>query len=190
MALRSTGCLSNGLQLFLYDENEISQSQYVDFLNSLTYDQQKAHTVSDPISAAGTFPIFNSQAYRNGIIILTPGNNAAIPAVYANDWTAGVENNTDDGANIAMNNMSWSDVAAYLDWSALRPMTELEFEKSCRAPLPRVAGEYPWGTTDIAFVPSYSGSVINKFLPNETLTPAVNGACAYGVNSSNASWGH
>jgi formylglycine-generating enzyme required for sulfatase activity len=43
-----------------------------------------------------------------------------------------------------MNILSWFDVAAYLDWAALRPMTELEFEKVCRGPENRIAGEYAW----------------------------------------------
>src|SRR6185312_350856 len=34
-------------------------------------------------------------------------------------------------------------------WAALRPMTELEYEKACRGPLPPVAGEYAWGTTSL-----------------------------------------
>jgi formylglycine-generating enzyme required for sulfatase activity len=40
--------------------------------------------------------------------------------------------------------------AAYADWSCLRPMTELEFEKACRGDQPPVSGEYAWGTADIA----------------------------------------
>jgi formylglycine-generating enzyme required for sulfatase activity len=43
------------------------------------------------------------------------------------------------------------DVLAFLDWAAMRPMTELEFEKACRGKniLP-VANEYAWGNTTIA----------------------------------------
>jgi len=35
---------------------------------------------------------------------------------------------------------------AYADWAGLRPMTELEYEKSCRGPLPAIYGEFAWGT--------------------------------------------
>jgi formylglycine-generating enzyme required for sulfatase activity len=52
--------------------------------------------------------------------------------------------------HVACNYLSWADVAAYLDWSGLRPMTELEFEKSCRGTLPAVPNEYAWGNTLIA----------------------------------------
>lgn len=47
----------------------------------------------------------------------------------------------------AMGNLAWADLLAYLDWAALRPMTELEFEKICRGPATPVADEYAWGTT-------------------------------------------
>jgi formylglycine-generating enzyme required for sulfatase activity len=41
------------------------------------------------------------------------------------------------------------DGMAYAAWAGLRPMTELEFEKACRGPLPPRSGEYAWGTTEI-----------------------------------------
>ncbi len=34
---------------------------------------------------------------------------------------------------------------SFSDWAGLRPMSELEFEKSCRGPLPSVFYEKPWG---------------------------------------------
>jgi hypothetical protein len=44
----------------------------------------------------------------------------------------------------------WDDGAAYADWSGLRPMTELEYEKACRGPLEPVTNEYAWGTGSTA----------------------------------------
>jgi formylglycine-generating enzyme required for sulfatase activity len=43
--------------------------------------------------------------------------------------------------------LSWGDVAAYLDWTGLRPMSELEYEKAARGPVEPVAGELAWGNT-------------------------------------------
>ncbi|WP_264522354.1 formylglycine-generating enzyme family protein [Flavobacterium sp. N1994] len=166
---------------------EISQEQYVDFLNSLTYDQQAAHVVNDPVSVAGTYAMFAAYYYRNGIRILTPGNNNAIPAVFACDATAGVENNTNDGQNIAMNNLSWNDLTAYLDWAALRPMTEMEYEKISRGPVGRIANEYVWGSTTINAV--NNGVTSNNLQPNESYASVLNGLCAYGLNSSNVGYG-
>lgn len=59
--------------------------------------------------------------------------------------------NTPDPAR-AVANISWQDLTAYLDWAALRPMTELEFEKACRGTNAPIAGEYAWGNTTIAQV--------------------------------------
>lgn len=167
-----------GFSSFYCMKYEISQEQYVDFLNALTYDQQKAHTVTDPISVAGTYAMYTGSTiqYRNGIKIITPGSNNAIPAVYGCDATSGIENNIDDGQNVAMNYLSWADVSAYLDWAALRPMTEFEFEKVCRgAGQARVAGEYPWGTTAIQYV--VPANVTNSLKPNEGYNTAINGLC-------------
>jgi len=49
----------------------------------------------------------------------------------------------------AVNMMSWADCAAYLDWTGLRPFTELEFEKMCRGPLPVISNEYAWGNINL-----------------------------------------
>ena len=46
------------------------------------------------------------------------------------------------------NFFSWDDACAYADWTGLRPMTELEFEKACRGPLQPMAGEFPWNTNN------------------------------------------
>ncbi|MCX6246455.1 MAG: SUMF1/EgtB/PvdO family nonheme iron enzyme [Bacteroidetes bacterium] len=54
---------------------------------------------------------------------------------------------------VACNYLSWTDLAAYLDWSGLRPMTELEFEKACRGTASPVPCEYAWGTAGIASSP-------------------------------------
>ena len=42
------------------------------------------------------------------------------------------------------------DLVAYLDWAALRPMTELEYEKIARGSAEAIVpGEYAWGSTSI-----------------------------------------
>jgi formylglycine-generating enzyme required for sulfatase activity len=174
-----------GYNSFYSMKYEVTQEQYMEFLNALTYDQQKTRTASDPISAVGTYAFGN--AYRNGIRISVPGSNNSVPAVYACDATAGIENNANDGQNVPCNYLSWGDLTAYLDWAALRPMTDLEFEKICRGPVARVAGEYPWGSTTIAAV--YSTMVSNPLQATESYGPATNGLCTYGINSSNVSYG-
>lgn len=53
--------------------------------------------------------------------------------------------------------LSWMDVAAFLDWNALRPITELEFEKIARGPSLAIGGEFAWGTTAITAAATISG---------------------------------
>ena len=45
--------------------------------------------------------------------------------------------------------MGYPSLAAYLDWSGLRPMTETEYEKACRGTTPSLYHEFAWGTTNI-----------------------------------------
>ena len=44
--------------------------------------------------------------------------------------------------------LDWRRAAAYADWSGLRPMTELEYEKACRGPVVPVINECAWGTAN------------------------------------------
>lgn len=172
-----------GYNAFYCMKYEISQEQYADFLNSLTFTQQKNRVTTDPISVAGSKAMYSGATqYRNGLAIATPGSNGAIPAVFGCDATTGTMNGANDGQDVAMNFMSWSDLAAYLDWSALRPMTEMEFEKVCRGPLARISGEFPWGSTD--FTNTNAGTVNNAFMNNEVSNVTVNnGMCVAGAQT-------
>jgi hypothetical protein len=82
----------NGFYCMKY---EISQGQYVDFLNSISL-----------TSAIARY------ANKNG---LNRNNIVENLGVYSSTTPY-----------VACNYLSWEDMAAYLDWAALRPMTELE----------------------------------------------------------------
>jgi len=82
---------------------------------------------------------------------------------------------------------NWGDFFSYLDWSGLRPMTELEYEKACRGsrgvgflPTP---DEFAWGDVSIKAGPGYT--MTNPGLPNETVN-AVNtiGNVAYNLTNN------
>lgn len=148
-----------GFKAFYCMKHELTQKAYVDFLNTLTYAQQEARTVTAPSSSAGTGALSSTNASRNGIDIMIPGVSPAKPAVYANNLNGNTIYNQDstDGAFIACNFLSWADLAAYLDWSALRPMTEFEFEKACRGNSTPVGLEYAWGST-LLTTASYSAN--------------------------------
>lgn len=164
-----------GYNAFYCMKYSVSQEQYVAFLNKLTYTQQTTRTANAPNSAAGTGALITGNSFRCGIDIMTPGVSATTPAVYACNLDGDANyNETVDGQNIACNYLSWADLAAYLDWAALRPMTELEYEKACRGTLSAVADEYAWGSTAITGATGISNAGLN----NET---ASNGGanCAY-----------
>ncbi|PCJ86565.1 MAG: hypothetical protein COA57_06020 [Flavobacteriales bacterium] len=72
----------------------------------------------------------NTTGSRNTITGSSPGFVASVPSR-------------------AANYLLYMDLLAYLDWAALRPMTELEFEKVCRGSIASVAGEYAWGSTTL-----------------------------------------
>lgn len=159
---------------------EVSQEQYVEFLNCLTYGQQARRSVASPDSPASTAAF--AANYRTGIKIKVPGLNASVPAVYGMDLTPGDFDDLNDGQNIAMNYVSYADATAYLDWAALRPMSEIEYEKICRGPLTPVGGEYAWGTTELNGVAT--SGVVNSGLANEGYNTVANGRANYGYNSS------
>lgn len=92
---------------------------------------------------------------------------------------------TSSTPNRAQNFMNWDDLLSYLDWAALRPMTELEYEKACRGPI-MTPGEFAWGTTSHQYGFLYDGA------PDGTETCLTRNAnCHYayvpvnGPNSSN-----
>lgn len=191
----------NGFSAFYSMKYELSQQQYVDFLNTLTYTQQVTRTANAPASAAGTGALVTGNASRNGIDIQTPGVASTTPAVYACNLDGdAVFGEAADGNDIACNYLSWGDLTAHLDWSGLRPMTELEFEKACRGTFAPVANEFPWGTTDIAnsaYTLANGGATIEGIATNYSTTggnasyfttnSAINGPLRVGIFAANGS---
>lgn len=187
-----------GFNSFYSMKYEVTQEQYVDFLNTLTYDQQVNHTTVAPSVMATNFVMGPNSGTvdrsRNGIKMITSGVASTSPAEYgcdlSNNGTSGGANynGATDGQNIPMNYMSWTDLTAYLDWACLRPMTELEFEKSCRGVAGRVGGEYIWGSVQITRARITNGSSVayytNYGASNEGCTLTGNGLCAYGYPTS------
>ena len=174
-----------GYDAFYCMKSEISQEQYCSFLNTLTYDQQVTRTALSPSYFASalpwalTAPTPNTIPYnRNGIKLNVIGFNNFVPAKYIQDVNGDqAGSGATDGIHIACNYLSWGDVTAFLDWAALRPMTELEYEKVCRGIDPSVADEYPWGgitTTSLT-----SAFLTNPGAVNEVATTPGNGLCVY-----------
>jgi len=126
----------NGFYCMKY---EISQQQIVDYLNTLTYDQQAGRLAVWGRNPTQNNIYWNNANYRQFVYITTPGTNNSVPAIF------GYPGGYTWCAFISAAHMNWQDLTSYLDWSGLRPMTEFEFEKACRGPINPVAYEYPWG---------------------------------------------
>ena len=189
-AMNITGipaALPKGYNGFYCMKYEITQNQYATFLNLLDYASQVNRTANNPSSPMGTAALTSSPGLnRNSIEIKTPSVTATTyirPAVYGNDLNNNnVYDESDDGGDVACNFLSWEDLKAYLDWSALRPMTEFEFEKSARGILYPTSAEYPWSTTTIN--QAISNSLTNGGQSSEVSTSTSTGLCAYNAGSS------
>ena len=143
-----------GYKGFYMMKYEVSQEQWVYFLNTLTYAQQQERVPGLSALKGGDY-IFGSKSEpsnRNGIVVAEPsyGGNAVI---FANNLNHNdVYSEDGDGKTIACNYLSPSDMVAYCSWAGLRPMSELEYEKACRSSYPEqpIKGEYAWHENGIA----------------------------------------
>ncbi len=142
----------NGYQEFYAMKYELTQEQYVSFLNTLTWAQQQALIPGLAAMEEGEYifgPRRDTVNCRNGIIVERKVTGA--PMVFANNLNPkNLPGNDDDGQTLACNYLSLKDLQAYAAWSGLRPMTELEFEKLGRplydyTAIPQV-GEYAWNS--------------------------------------------
>ena len=148
-----------GFQAFWIMKYEITQSAYMDFLNTLEPAQQINRIRSAGTAALGERVMISPNvtvaaertADRTQIVVVVPG---VIEFGLATEF-----------GGVAQS-MGRGDVLAFLDWAGLRPMTELEFEKASRGPLSPIPGEFPWGAT-FASGASVLADIANRNLPNE-----------------------
>ncbi|MBN1633777.1 MAG: SUMF1/EgtB/PvdO family nonheme iron enzyme [Ignavibacteria bacterium] len=115
-------------------------------------------------SEQASYRYFSSTSFRYAISVLNGVYSTANPYV-------------------ACNNLNWADKIAYFDWSGLRPLTELEYEKACRGTLPPVPNEYAWGNTNVANSPY---ALSNSGANNETIASnysTVSGNAAYNLTT-------
>ncbi len=147
---------------FYCQKYEITQQQYVDFLNTLTYMQQNNRIDGNPNDLVGTF---TRNANRHKIKIQASGVNPDTPAVYETEHPY-----------VACNYLNWMDGCAYADWAGLRPMTEMEYEKACRGTATPVPNEYAWGNTTIAAATGISNGGASNETPSNSGANAVYGS--------------
>jgi len=145
-----------GYNKFYMMKHEVSQEQYVTFLNSLTRAQQNNRTA---IQVADQYAMSQNALVRYRSGIRAPSSIPADEITFGNDLDGitadntssgdGIFNESNDGQNVAANYLSWMDGAAYCDWSGLRPFTELEMSKASRGGQAAVDDEYAWGNTTL-----------------------------------------
>ena len=165
-----------GYNSFYMMKYEITNEQYVDFVNTLNYDQQVNRIDFAPNSAVNSRVFFNNNASMvdDVIKIQAPGLNNTAPATLGCDFNGNnIYNEAADGQNISVGIMSKADIFAFLDWSGLRPMTEMEFEKACRGTQARVINEFAWGSSTIAIRTRITAGFINSGLPTESWSGAI-----------------
>ncbi|MCT4630282.1 SUMF1/EgtB/PvdO family nonheme iron enzyme, partial [Winogradskyella sp.] len=127
-----TGTLSSsypkGFNDFYCMKYEVTEAQWLGFFNSLTEAQKTNRDVTD-----STHKNSDSEISRNTV-----------------SWTGGSASATTTAPDRAISYLSPGDMNAYMDWTGMRPMTELEYEKACRGPILPKAGEFAWGSANIA----------------------------------------
>ncbi len=139
-----------GYKGFYIMKYELSQEQYCNFLNMLSYTQQKnriGNNLDNLKRGDYVFGETKRPSCRNGIAVFS-NKGTTQPVVFGCNLNPTEPFfDADDGQTVACNYMTGADMLAYLDWSGLRPMSELEYEKACRTPSRVVPEEYAWNTT-------------------------------------------
>ncbi|MDE2221894.1 MAG: SUMF1/EgtB/PvdO family nonheme iron enzyme [Candidatus Omnitrophica bacterium] len=149
------GAFPKGYNAFYAMKYEINEGQWVQFINSLPASDRLSRDISDNNHKNST-----NVVYRNTISCV------GTPLVCSTQRPSR-----------AVGYLSWMDVAAFLDWDALRPMTELEFEKMARGPLLPNPGEYIWGNQNAAAAATISGTTEDG---TETVVSPANANANYG----------
>lgn len=139
-----------GYNAFYCMKYELTQQQYVDMLNCLTTQQQTTYLTQ------------TTNFYYTGTLASNRYNITASNNVYSTSTP-----------HIPMIFCDWIKAAAYADWSALRPMTELEFEKAARGLNSPVVDEFAWGNANVDI--SNNLVLANADQPTETVSSGYDG---------------
>ncbi len=144
-----------GYNAFYAMKYEITEGQWVEFVNSLSSDAMRAsHDLTDNHHKNSDSVVDRNTIACSGSPLICSSTRSQRAVTY----------------------LSWSDLTAFLDWAALRPLTELEFEKMARGPILPLNGEYAWGTTSITAAAIIDG--------NEDGSEVISNA------NANANYGH
>ncbi len=155
-----------GHQAFYQMKYELTEGQWVGFFNTLLPAQKINRDVTSSVNGGkGSDNVVN----RNTI----SWDNSS-PKSDASTLRS----------NRPMTYISWPDLMAYADWAGLRPITELEFEKSSRgSDISPIADEFVWGKA------TYNDVQSNEIFPNtdEGGTETISNGSA-NLNRNNLAW--
>ncbi|QRM89450.1 SUMF1/EgtB/PvdO family nonheme iron enzyme [Lacinutrix sp. WUR7] len=144
-----TGTLSasypKGFNAFYAMKYETTESQWLGFFNSLTETQKTNRDITDT-------------AHKNSDAVV---NRNTI------SWTGGSASATTTAPDRPVSFVNVADINAYMDWTGLRPLSELEYEKACRGPILPKPGEFAWGSSNIA---SNDYTIVNSGFSSERVT--------------------
>jgi len=128
-----------GFQGFYQMKYEVTEQQYVDFLNGLSHEQAEERWFENPELLVPNPWKLRYTIRKTGSEFTTARPHRA--AAY----------------------LSWNDALAWADWMGLRPMTGLEFEKSARGPKPAKFREFTWGENELESSESFlkDGKIMN-----------------------------
>jgi len=125
-----------GYNAFYAMKYEINEGEWVEFFNSLPAAARPNRDLTD-----------NNHKNSDSVLNRNTLNCSGTPLLCSTQRPAR-----------ALSYLSWMDLAAFLDWDALRPLSELEFEKMSRGPFLPNTGEYVWGTQAVTAANTISGT--------------------------------
>lgn len=128
-----------GYRAFYCMKHEVSQELWAEFMNTLTRTQQDARDNFDDVMNP------DGDRWRNGYFLYNLGSDPGIAST--------------NRPNLPAGHMSMYDMWALLDWAALRPMSELEFEKAMRGPEYPLNNEFAWGAPGLFSAPLQLSSI-------------------------------
>jgi hypothetical protein len=140
-----------GFNAFYCMKYEMTQQQYIDWFNTLTVSQKNTRWI-------GSNAANGSQTSSGTLYTVQESYRNYIQWRYNTTEDATLQNNV--GGDRACNFLNHTDMMAFADWSGLRPMTELEYEKACRGNQTPVVNEYAWGTTSMTSIGT-SNALVN-----------------------------
>jgi formylglycine-generating enzyme required for sulfatase activity len=174
-----------GFNAFYMMKYELSQGMWRDFFNLLSRGAQNIHSDSSLTGNDKNDYIMVSEgqptvSYRQTIkppLEATASNAKYIVGCDLDDDN--VVNESDDGEWLAMNHIHWPDAAAFLDWSALRPMTELEYVKAAQGPIYPISSAYaPCNDTNTP----YDVDAISNNGTNSEVRDSYSSGCSANLN--------